>query len=244
MPSGGRDGPRRCGPLGSRDGDLSEDEGQHASPRGPGGLARRPESDRGGAGESRGLPQPLRSSRRGRTRTVPERPVRPRGPAGRTGERAVVRRESDDPAPGLGVLEPRDGHAGTRGAGPLQADRLARRRRRPAGRDPLAPRRPRTPFRRPPSGPRGARPGARPPAGLSGAGSGGDRSRARGRLSRNGGASLGRKGASADPDGDDEDGFGLDARPSTGKDAALFALSEETRVVGIERLVEPRESLR
>lgn len=37
---------------------------------------------------------------------------------------------------------------------------------------------------------------------------------------------------------------GLVARPSTGKDAALFALSEETRVVGLERLVEPRESLR
>ena len=37
---------------------------------------------------------------------------------------------------------------------------------------------------------------------------------------------------------------GLVARPSTVEDAALFALSEETRVVGIERLVEPRESLR
>lgn len=37
---------------------------------------------------------------------------------------------------------------------------------------------------------------------------------------------------------------GLVARPSTVEDAALFALSEETRVVGLERLVEPRESLR
>lgn len=36
----------------------------------------------------------------------------------------------------------------------------------------------------------------------------------------------------------------LRARPAAGKDSALFALSEETRVVGIERLVEPRESLR
>ena len=36
----------------------------------------------------------------------------------------------------------------------------------------------------------------------------------------------------------------LVSRPATEKDAAAFALSEETRVVGIERLVEPRESLR
>ena len=36
----------------------------------------------------------------------------------------------------------------------------------------------------------------------------------------------------------------LAVRPATEKDAARFALSEETRVVGIERLVEPRESLR
>jgi hypothetical protein len=37
---------------------------------------------------------------------------------------------------------------------------------------------------------------------------------------------------------------GLVARPSNGRAAASFALSEQTRVVGIERLVEPRESLR
>lgn len=36
----------------------------------------------------------------------------------------------------------------------------------------------------------------------------------------------------------------LTGRTAVGKDSALFALSEETRVVGIERLVEPRESLR
>ena len=37
---------------------------------------------------------------------------------------------------------------------------------------------------------------------------------------------------------------GLKARTAGGKDSALFTLSEETRVVGIERLVDPRESLR
>ena len=36
----------------------------------------------------------------------------------------------------------------------------------------------------------------------------------------------------------------LMARPAVGKDAALFNLSEDTRVVGIERLVERHESLR
>ena len=36
----------------------------------------------------------------------------------------------------------------------------------------------------------------------------------------------------------------LTSRPATGKDSARFTLSEETRVIGIERLVEPRESLR
>ena len=36
----------------------------------------------------------------------------------------------------------------------------------------------------------------------------------------------------------------LAVRPATEKDAARFALSDETRVVGIERLAEPRESLR
>jgi hypothetical protein len=36
----------------------------------------------------------------------------------------------------------------------------------------------------------------------------------------------------------------LAVRPATEKDAARFALSDETRVVGIERLLEPRESLR
>lgn len=36
----------------------------------------------------------------------------------------------------------------------------------------------------------------------------------------------------------------LAVRPAAGTDSALFTLSEETRVVGIERLVEPRESLR
>ena len=36
----------------------------------------------------------------------------------------------------------------------------------------------------------------------------------------------------------------LGTRPATAKDAARIALSEETRVVGIERLVEPRELLR
>lgn len=36
----------------------------------------------------------------------------------------------------------------------------------------------------------------------------------------------------------------LAVRPATEKDAARFVLSDETRVVGIERLVEPRESLR
>ena len=37
---------------------------------------------------------------------------------------------------------------------------------------------------------------------------------------------------------------GLTSRPATEKDSVRFTLSEETRVVGIERLVEPRESLR
>lgn len=37
---------------------------------------------------------------------------------------------------------------------------------------------------------------------------------------------------------------GLEARPAGAKDAASFALSEETRLVGIERLVGRRESLR
>ncbi|HYN41856.1 MAG TPA: hypothetical protein VE129_08785 [Thermoanaerobaculia bacterium] len=36
----------------------------------------------------------------------------------------------------------------------------------------------------------------------------------------------------------------LTSWPATGKDSARFTLSEETRVIGIERLVEPRESLR
>jgi len=36
----------------------------------------------------------------------------------------------------------------------------------------------------------------------------------------------------------------LTSRPATEKDSVRFTLSEETRVVGIERLVEPRESLR